>query len=84
MAVQKLKIHGFSFCPAWCAKSTCRKFVFPGKMDVPGFVHYVNSRNCQKMFSIYEFCDLSKKTRPGKSWVWAVPRPPDLLQRADW
>ena len=57
---------------------------FPGKKYAPGFVYYVNSGNCQTMFSIYDFCDLSKKTRAGKSWVWAVLRPPDLLRRADW
>ena len=39
------------------------------KNNIPGFFDYVNSGNCQNCqnFDIYEFWDLSKKTRTEKS-----------------
>lgn len=73
----------FSFCPAWCAQSACRRRFFSGKTDIPRFVDYVNSGNCQNCqnFNIYGFGDLSKKTRAEKSWILVVLRAPDLSPR---
>ena len=60
--------------------------LFSNNKGILGFLDYVNSgnwQNCQN-FCIYGLWDLSNETRPEKSWISAVLRPPDVLRRADW
>ena len=76
----------FEYLRAWCGLQACRRRFFSWKNNIPGFVDYVNSGNCQNCqnFNIYEFGDLSKKTRAEKSGILAVLKPPDLTQRSVW